>query len=154
MRTRASPPTALVSSVRHCGRDGWRGWHVVSSYQTPCQLCVSRVVYPASPASVFPWSWSASGMSFLGMRLALLMLALVALVVAPDASTLDPARAFLMTTFNLSAAEIGRIDGGQVVSRTLDVKNRREVATLGIVHIKTTPSMYVERLTDITAFKR
>jgi len=59
-----------------------------------------------------------------------------------------------MTAFNLSAADIGRLDRGDVVSRTLEVKNRREVATLGIVRIKTSPSRYVERLTDITTFKR
>ena len=59
-----------------------------------------------------------------------------------------------MTGFNLSAADIGRLDGGGVVSRTLEVKNRREVATLGIVRIKTSPSKYVERLADITTFKR
>ena len=59
-----------------------------------------------------------------------------------------------MTGFNLSAADIGRLDGGGVVSRTLEVKNRREMATLGIVRIKTSPSRYVERLADITTFKR
>jgi len=88
----------------------------------------------------------------MGVRLAL-SLALVALV-SSGASTVDPARAFLMTAFNLTAAEIGRIDNGQVVSRTLDVRNRREVATLGIVRIKTSPSTYVERLSDIATFKR
>ena len=40
------------------------------------------------------------------------------------------------------------------MSRTLEVKNRRELATLGIVRIKTSPSNYVERLADITTFKR
>jgi hypothetical protein len=59
-----------------------------------------------------------------------------------------------MTGFNLSAAEIGRLDGGGVVSRTLEVKHRREIATLGIVRINTSPASYVERLTDITTFKR
>ena len=59
-----------------------------------------------------------------------------------------------MTAFDLSAGEIGRIDGGQVVTRTLEVKHRREVATLGIIRIKTTPPAYVERLTDIVSFKR
>jgi hypothetical protein len=54
----------------------------------------------------------------------------------------------------VSAADIGRLDRGDVVSRTLDVKNRREIATLGIVRIKTSPSKYVERLADIATFKR
>jgi hypothetical protein len=88
------------------------------------------------------------------MRLGLSMLALTGLVPVPGASTFDPARTFLMTVFDLSAAEIGRLDAGQVVSRTLEAKNRREVATLGIIRIKTTPSTYVERLADIATFKR
>jgi radical SAM superfamily enzyme YgiQ (UPF0313 family) len=78
----------------------------------------------------------------------------LALAAAPVAGTSDPARTFLTAAFNLSAAEIGRLDRGEVISRTLDVKNRREVATLGIVRIKTSPSKYVARLTDITTFKR
>jgi hypothetical protein len=79
-------------------------------------------------------------------------LAALALSAAPRAS--DPARAFLMTAFDLSSGEIGRIDGGQVVTRTLEAKHRREVATLGIIRVKTTPSAYVERLSDIASFKR
>jgi len=71
-----------------------------------------------------------------------------------EAATFDPARPFLMTAFSLSRAEIGRLDGGDVVARTLPVENSREVATLGIVRIQTSASRYVERLTDITTFKR
>jgi hypothetical protein len=78
----------------------------------------------------------------------------IALLAAAGAPTGDPSRTFLMGAFDLSAAEIGRLDHGDVISRTLDVKNRREVATLGIVWIDTSPSRYVERLADITTFKR
>ena len=81
-------------------------------------------------------------------------LTLIALLATRGAATFDPARTFLMTAFNVSAADIERLDRGEVVSRTLEVKNRREVATLGIVRIKTSPSTYVERLADITTFKR
>jgi hypothetical protein len=81
-------------------------------------------------------------------------LVLVALLAAPGSATPDPARAFLMSALNLSAAEIRRIDDGDVLSRTLDAKHRREVATLGIVRIKTAASTYVQRLSDITTFKR
>ena len=73
---------------------------------------------------------------------------------AARSATLDPARTFLTNAFHLSAADIERLDGGQVVSRTLEVVNQREVATLGIVRISTSPSTYVERLADITSFKR
>jgi len=82
-----------------------------------------------------------------------LTLSLLALLVAPAPATSDP-RSFLTAAFGLSNEEIKRLDTGEVVSRTLDVKNGREVATLGIVRIKTSPSVYVERLTDIATFKR
>ena len=90
----------------------------------------------------------------MGTRL-VAMLFLVAVVAAPrGAATLDPARTFLMTAFNLSSADMRRLDAGAVVSRTLDVSNRREVATLGIVRINTSSSTYVARLADIATFKR
>ena len=78
----------------------------------------------------------------------------IALLGASGAPATEPSRAFLTTAFALSAVEIGHLDRGEVISRTLDVNNRREIATLGIVRIDTLPSKYVERLTDITAFKR
>jgi hypothetical protein len=81
-------------------------------------------------------------------------LVLAALLPAPGAATVDPAKSLLMTAFHLSAREVERLDRGNVVSRTLEVKNRREVATLGIVRIQTSPSRYIERLADITSFKR
>lgn len=82
------------------------------------------------------------------------LIALAAAAATPAASSSDPARTFLTSAFGLSAAEIRRVDAGEVLSRTLDVKNRRELATLGIVRIKTTPSTYVEHLADIATFKR
>ena len=88
------------------------------------------------------------------LRLALSTVAVVAILAVPGATGRDPARVFLTEAFGMSAADIGRIDGGHVVTRTLDVKNRREVATLGIVRIRTTPAVYVERLMDIAEFKR
>ena len=80
--------------------------------------------------------------------------ALFALLAASAPATFDPSRTFLMTAFGVSAADIGRLDRGEVVSRTLDVSHHREVATLGIVRIQTSPSRYVERLADIATFKR
>src|ERR1700750_890004 len=80
-------------------------------------------------------------------------LTLIVLLSVPGAATRD-ARSFLMTAFNLSAVDIGRLDRGEVVSVTLDVSNRREVATLGIVRITTSPSNYAAHLADIATFKR
>jgi len=79
---------------------------------------------------------------------------LVTLLIPAGVETGDSARALLTTAFGLSIEELGRLERGEVVSRTLPVTNRREVATLGIVRIKTSPEKYVERLSDITTFKR
>jgi hypothetical protein len=77
-----------------------------------------------------------------------------ALVAVPAASTPDPARTLLTTAFGLSAVDVARVDRGEIVGRTLAVKNAREVATLGVVRIRTTPERYIEQLRDIARFKR
>lgn len=66
----------------------------------------------------------------------------------------DPARALLTTWFALTPRELAHIETGQVFCRTLDVRDSREVATLGVVRVSVTPQFYVERLADIAAFKR
>src|SRR5215216_216730 len=88
------------------------------------------------------------------MRRVLWVLALAGLAAAPPASTTDPSRALLTAAFGLSAPDLALIDRGQIVTRTLDVKNGREVATLGVVRIRTTPENYVEHFRDIASFKR
>jgi hypothetical protein len=87
------------------------------------------------------------------LRLAAL-LTLAVLAAAPEAASPDLAHRFLGTAFGLTGAEIRRLDAGEVLSRTLAATDRREVATLGIVRIQTSPSTYVDRLTDIATFKR
>ena len=89
----------------------------------------------------------------MAIRLVTMLLPIVILA-ASGSQGPDRSRAFLMGAFDLSAADIGRLDRGEVISRTLDVKNRREIATLGIVFIKTPPSTYIERMADIATFKR
>lgn len=76
------------------------------------------------------------------------------LLTGAEAATSDPARPFLMTAFSLSRTDIGQLDVGDVVSRTLGVENSREIATLGIVKLEASPARYVERLSDIATFKR
>ena len=66
----------------------------------------------------------------------------------------DPARMFLANTFKVTSAEMGRIDGGQVVARSIPTGDPREVATLGVVRMRATPEFYAKQLTDIVAFKR
>jgi hypothetical protein len=65
----------------------------------------------------------------------------------------DPGRTFLGTAFEVSSAEMDRIDSGHVVVRTLGATDPREVATLGVVRIRVTPEFYAERLADIVSFK-
>ena len=81
-------------------------------------------------------------------------LALAGLAAVSAASTADPSRALLTAAFGISAADLAEIDRGQIVARTLEVKNGREIATLGVVRIRTTPESYVEHLRDIARFKR
>jgi hypothetical protein len=64
------------------------------------------------------------------------------------------ARGFLTSVFSLTKADFERLDAGQVVNRTLAATDKREVATLGVVRIKITPEVYVERLQDIVSFKK
>ena len=66
----------------------------------------------------------------------------------------DAARTFLATSFQITSAEVDRINAGHVVVRTLGVTDPREVATLGVVRIRVTPEFYAERLADIVTFKR
>ena len=89
------------------------------------------------------------------MVVRLLSIVLVVAALTPSAlATRDSARSFLANAFALTAADLTRLDGGEVISRTLDVTNNREVATLGIVRISTPAATYVERLSDIVTFKR
>jgi hypothetical protein len=88
------------------------------------------------------------------MRIRLALLTLLVLAAMPEAAMLDPARTLLNTAFHLSASDLKRLDAGGVISRTLEPTDRREVATLGIVRINTSPATYVERLADIATFKR
>lgn len=66
----------------------------------------------------------------------------------------EPARMFLISTFQMTSAEMGRIDSGQVVARSIATADPREVATLGVVRVRATPEFYARQLADIVAFKR
>jgi len=73
---------------------------------------------------------------------------------AQTAAEEDLARTFLTTSLHITSSDVDRIDGAQVLSRTLDPSDKREVATLGVVRIRMTPEFYVERLADVAQFKR
>jgi hypothetical protein len=66
----------------------------------------------------------------------------------------ETAREFLARTFELTAADMNRVAAGHVLSRTLTVKDSREVASLGVARMKVTPEFFVEQLSRITEFKK
>jgi hypothetical protein len=90
----------------------------------------------------------------MALRIVVSILLSLAFVATPDATEpRGPADAFLSAAFDVAKSDLSRIAGGRVYARTLAVHNEREVATLGIVRIKTTPQRYVKQLADIAAFK-
>jgi hypothetical protein len=64
------------------------------------------------------------------------------------------ARTFLATSFGITSADLSRVDAGHVFSRTIDVSDKREVATLGVVRVRMTPEFYAERIADVATFKK
>lgn len=88
------------------------------------------------------------------------VVAMVALLVCapwprtvPTAQSGD-ARAFLVRHLGLSQAELRRLDNGGVVAKSLEAKDKREVATGAVVNIKVDADTYLERMADIVSFKR
>jgi hypothetical protein len=89
------------------------------------------------------------------LRTVVCTLAWLAVIIASTATEpSNRARDVLVTTFRLTHDDLARITAGHVYSRTLPVRHAREVATLGIVRIATTPQRYVDAVGDIAAFKR
>lgn len=64
------------------------------------------------------------------------------------------AATFLAQTFNLSAADLRHLEAGEVLARSLDVSDDREVALLGIVRVAITPDFYAARVADVVNFKK
>jgi len=79
---------------------------------------------------------------------------LVLLTVPTATEPYGSPREFLATAFHIGKDDLARIAAGRVYSGTLPVQHPREVATLGIVRIQTTPQRYIDGLADIAAFKR
>jgi hypothetical protein len=89
------------------------------------------------------------------LRTVVCIAAWLVLVTVPAAT--EPSgreREFLAATFHIGKDDLARIASGRVYSGTLPVQHPREVATLGIVRIQTTPQRYIDGMADIAAFKR
>ena len=54
----------------------------------------------------------------------------------------------------MTDADLARVDREHVVARTLPANDPREVGTLGVVRLPIEPAEYVERIADITRFKK
>jgi hypothetical protein len=79
---------------------------------------------------------------------------LIAGTKAAPANHADPARWFLASTLDLSQEDLDRVDRGEVVSASLEARDSREVATVGVVHLKVPASFYVRQFEDIARFKK
>jgi hypothetical protein len=89
------------------------------------------------------------------MRAFLSIVAMLILLTPAESDDIhDSARAFLASSFGLTGREMGVIDDGHVIARTLAGRDPREVATLGVMRVRVTPDFYVQQLADIVRFKR
>ncbi len=81
---------------------------------------------------------------------------LVPLVTAGSSSPANgnAARAYLATTFGLTAGDFAKIDAGEVFAKGTAAGDARDIATFGVVRARITPAFYVERLADIASFKK
>lgn len=86
--------------------------------------------------------------------LAMVAAAGLAVSASPSAESRDGARPFIIEAFGFSPAELDQVDRGQVVARTLTVKDPHEIATIGLVRLRMTPDFYIGRLRDIVRFKQ
>ena len=66
----------------------------------------------------------------------------------------DDVRSYVKTSFNMTEADLARVDRTHVVTRTLPANDPREIGTLGVVRLPIQPAAYVERIADITRFKK
>jgi len=73
---------------------------------------------------------------------------------ASSSSDRDGARAYLASTFGLTAGDFAKIDAGEVFAKGTAAGDARDIATFGIVRARITPAFYVERLADIASFKK
>jgi hypothetical protein len=89
-----------------------------------------------------------------------LMLAALALALHPPGLAAGPqdqadaARRFLAAHLDMSPADFRKLDQGLVVAHVLDAADKREVATRAVVRMRVAADLYLERLSDIVAFKR
>lgn len=90
----------------------------------------------------------------LALTLALTAAAVPLVAGVAAAPARDLTRQYLITSFDLTAADFRRLAAGQVVARTLPGEGARDITTFGVVRVQVTPEFYVSRVSDIIRFKQ
>jgi hypothetical protein len=70
-----------------------------------------------------------------------------------QAQTTPASVASLRTYIRASDAELKRLAQGEVLTRTLDAPDSREISTLGAIRVRCTPEHFIARVRDIERFK-
>ena len=123
-RTRASRPTAPASPVRPVARAGLPKPRAGCSWPNPCRTCRNRALGRTTGASAsLSQSFRNSGRPNLArtemMKRQFLCVGLLLLAAGQPNQAEDSARTFLATSFQVTGAEVDRINAGHVVVRTL-----------------------------------
>lgn len=79
---------------------------------------------------------------------------LLSIGLAASVPSHDGTARFLASVFDITPSDLGHLNAGRVVSRTLPAKDSREMAVFGAVKIKIPAEYYVQQFSDIARFKR
>jgi hypothetical protein len=74
--------------------------------------------------------------------------------VASDPAAASPTHAFLTHEFGIAASDMRDLERRRAVGRSLHTNDGREVATMGVVHVRVPAEFYVSQLKDVVRFKR
>jgi len=85
-----------------------------------------------------------------------LSLGLLAAAAAPARAQAPetPAHRFMRTVVGFTEADFTKLDGGELVSRLIETKEKGEVAAFGAVSVKATPERFLAAAADVAHFRR
>jgi len=85
-----------------------------------------------------------------------LSLGLLAAAAAPARAQAPetPAHRFMRTVVGFTEADFTELDGGELVSRLIETKEKGEVAAFGAVSVKATPERFLAAAADVAHFRR
>jgi hypothetical protein len=79
---------------------------------------------------------------------------LAVLVCAVAISAATPRSMFLRDALHLSSADVESLENGDAVVKSLQPVDSHGIAVVGLIQLPVTPSLFVDRIRDITHFKR